>query len=115
MSFRKMGRSSRGESPRRVDKARVRRKTDIPPPGTPSLVKPLQLVLLIVGVLLFLAGLTFTLQGYGVVGPSSGFMYQNKTWVFAGATILVIGLVIAYLGFYLGRRPHSAAPVSPSN
>jgi len=75
--------------------------------------------LLVFGVVLFLAGLTFTLQGYGIVGPSSGFMFQNKTWVYAGSVILVIGLVLAYAAVYLSRKKPSvsqaAAPAGPSS
>jgi hypothetical protein len=60
--------------------------------------------LAVVGFMAFLAGLTFTLQGYGMVGPSNGFMFQNRTWVYAGSTTLVVGLVLVYLAFSISRR-----------
>jgi len=72
-------------------------------------VKPLRLVLIALGILVFLAGLTFTLQGYGAVGPGSSFMYQNKTWVYTGAVVLVAGLILAYAGVRLNERPAAAA------
>jgi hypothetical protein len=69
-----------------------------------SSVKALHTSLLVVGILLFLAGLTFTLQGYGILGPSNGLMFQNKTWVYAGLVTLVVGIVLAYAAVHAGRR-----------
>jgi ABC-type transport system involved in multi-copper enzyme maturation permease subunit len=71
--------------------------------------------LLVLGILLFLAGLTFTLQGYGLVGPSSGFMFQNKTWVYAGSIILVVGFFLALSAFYTSRsKPQAASAMTPA-
>ena len=71
--------------------------------------------LLILGVLLFLAGLTFTLQGYGMVGPSGSFMFQNKTWIYSGSVVLVVGLLLAFAAIYASTRKPKAPPaVAPA-
>lgn len=80
--------------------------------------KSYQWALLIVGILLFLGGLIFALQGYGVVGPNTGFMYQNKTWIYAGSVILVVGVLLASAAVYTSRRTLNQTPtggaLSPS-
>lgn len=48
----------------------------------------------IVGILLILSGGTFALQGAGMLGSGSP-MDRNPTWIYIGAILLVIGLVIA--------------------
>ncbi len=48
---------------------------------------------LVIGVLVFLAGVVFTLQGVGILGGSS--MSNNHTWAVLGPIIAVVGLVIA--------------------
>jgi hypothetical protein len=62
--------------------------------------------------LLFLAGLTFALQGYGLVGPGGSFMFESKTWVYVGSTVLVVGLVLAYSGAHLMRRRREPSPAA---
>lgn len=54
-------------------------------------------IMIVIGVFLALFGIVFTLQGYGIVGPSSSFMYNSQTWVYTGAGIAIVGLVI-FLG-----------------
>jgi hypothetical protein len=61
-----------------------------------------------VGVLLALAGLVFILQGMGVVGPDYSFMFQNQTWIYQGAAVVVIGLVTLATGIFLSRRRQTA-------
>lgn len=56
------------------------------------------------GALLALAGAIFTLQGLGVVGPSSSFMYKSDSWIYDGVGILLVGVVLLVGGF-LKRRP----------
>jgi hypothetical protein len=56
-------------------------------------------LLLGVGVLIALAGVVFTLQGFGVLGGS--FMSGVTLWAVIGPVIAVLGLVIAAVG--LGR------------
>src|SRR5487761_148158 len=54
-------------------------------------------IMIVIGVFLALFGIVFTLQGYRIVGPSSSFMYNSQTWVYTGAGIAIVGLVI-FLG-----------------
>lgn len=77
-------------------------------------VKPLRLALFVVGLILFLAGLTFALQGYGVIGPGSSFMFENRTWVYTGSTILVIGFLLVCAGVYLRNRSLVVRPAASS-
>jgi hypothetical protein len=58
--------------------------------------------LLGVGALLLLAGLTFTLQGAGVL-PGS-FMTGQAMWFWIGLTCLVIGIVAVVVGMRAGRK-----------
>jgi hypothetical protein len=52
--------------------------------------------LLIVGVVVALAGLLFTLQGTGVIKGSA--MSDTTFWTVAGPVIMIAGLVLAGLG-----------------
>jgi hypothetical protein len=61
--------------------------------------KPLWVV---AGVVLTLMGLLFTLQGVGVVEGSS--MSNTTTWSILGPVIVLVGVVLASVGFR-GRRP----------
>jgi len=62
------------------------------------------LVLLVLGVLIALAGLTFTLQGLGYVGPSNGLMFDSPTWVTQGELTFVVGLILVIAGVAVNRR-----------
>ena len=65
----------------------------------------------ILGVLLFLAGLTFTLQGANYIGGSS--MTGSSFWLYAGAVIAVLGVVLLVAAFVRNsRRPKMASPVA---
>ncbi|MFG1625546.1 hypothetical protein [Kribbella sp. NPDC049227] len=55
--------------------------------------KPLMVV---VGVVVALLGLLFSLQGAGVIGGSA--MSGTTFWTVAGPIIMVIGLVVAAVG-----------------
>jgi quinol-cytochrome oxidoreductase complex cytochrome b subunit len=55
---------------------------------------------IVVGVVVALLGLLFTLQGADVIGGSA--MSGNTFWTVAGPIIIVIGLVVAVTG---ARRP----------
>jgi len=55
-------------------------------------------------VLLTLAGVVFVLQGEGIVGPQSSFMYNNPTWIYQGVAAALVGILIIVGGFVLGRR-----------
>ncbi len=61
-----------------------------------------RLPFLIPGVLLLLIGLTWTLQGAGVLG--GGFMTGQRMWLVIGIVVAVVGLVLGYLGLG-GSRP----------
>jgi hypothetical protein len=56
---------------------------------------------LVIGVLLVLTGLVWTLQGMGVLGGSV--MSGDTTWAIIGPIVLVIGLVLAVAGLRLLR------------
>jgi len=62
------------------------------------------LTLLVIGVLVALAGLTFTLQGMGYVGPVGGLMYNNPVWVTQGEITFVVGAIISIAAIALNRR-----------
>lgn len=64
----------------------------------------LRYYLLVPGILLALAGVVFILQGEGVVGPTSSFMFQNSSWIYQGFAILVLGLVLVVGGVLKGHR-----------
>lgn len=50
---------------------------------------------------MFIAGIIFHLQGQGVVGPESSFMYSNPEWMTYGLEIVIIGIVILGIGIGL--------------
>ncbi len=58
----------------------------------------------LLGVLVALFGLLFSLQGFGAVSGSP--MSNTTTWSILGPIIVVIGLAIAYAG-WRGRRRSS--------
>ena len=53
-------------------------------------------VLYIIGVLLFLMGTTYILQGTGIV-PVGGMAYQTK-WVYIGIVVDLVGIGMIVLG-----------------
>jgi len=63
----------------------------------------LRLYLLVPGMLLALAGLVFTLQGLGIVGPTSSFMFQSTAWIYDGLAVLVVGLLLTVGGVWRAR------------
>ena len=58
-------------------------------------------VLIIIGVVVALLGLLFTLQGLGVVGGSA--MSGSTLWAVLGPVIAIVGIVLVVLG--LRKRP----------
>jgi hypothetical protein len=58
-------------------------------------------LLIVVGVLVALAGVTFTLQGLNVMGH--GGMSGQTIWAVLGTVIAVIGLIVATLGIRQAR------------
>jgi hypothetical protein len=67
----------------------------------------LRLYLVVPGVLLALAGFIFTLQGLGIVGPSSSFMFQSNAWVIQGLAVFFVGLLLTLGGIWMGRARKS--------
>ena len=72
------------------------------------------IALMVLGIIVALAGLTFTLQGFGMVGPVGGLMYNNPTWVTQGSLTFVIGLVLIAGAYFLNRQRAAAPAPAPS-
>ena len=54
--------------------------------------------LLLLGILLLAAGLLFVGQGWGVIRwPAGSFMMDETRWIYYGAAIAVVGLVLIIL------------------
>lgn len=62
-------------------------------------------VLVVVGAVLFVAGIVFMLQGLGDIGGSA--MSGKTMWAVLGPVIAVIGLALALLG--LRARAHRSS------
>jgi hypothetical protein len=58
-------------------------------------------LLIVVGVLVALAGVVFTLQGLNVMGK--GGMSGQTLWAVLGPVIAIIGLIVATVGVRRGR------------
>lgn len=67
------------------------------------MLKRLGRFVLVFGVVAVLAGATFALQGWGLVGPESSAMFKNSEWVRNGLLIVAAGLIAALAG-RLARR-----------
>jgi hypothetical protein len=59
-------------------------------------------ITLVVGTLVALAGLLFTLQGFGVVSGSP--MSNTTTWSVLGPIIALAGIAIAFAGWHWRKR-----------
>lgn len=64
-------------------------------------VRGVRLTVVVVGVVIVLAGLLFTLQGFGAVSGSP--MSNTTTWSVLGPVIAIVGTVIAFAG-WRGRK-----------
>ncbi len=73
----------------------------------------LVLITLFIGALFFLSGLVFTLQGEGIVGPSNGFMFDSKTWIYNGLGVLSVGIILLVIGLYFRSRSKASSKVPP--
>jgi amino acid transporter len=56
--------------------------------------KRMRIAIAIVGIVLFLFGLLWALQGFGVAIGNS-FMNHNTTWAIIGPIVAVVGIVLA--------------------
>ena len=54
-----------------------------------------------IGVIVFIFGLIFDLQGQSIVGPESSFMYANPNWVTYGIQIMIGGITMIVIGSVL--------------
>jgi mannose/fructose/N-acetylgalactosamine-specific phosphotransferase system component IIC len=54
-----------------------------------------------IGVIVFIFGLIFDLQGQSIVGPESSFMYANPDWVTYGIQIMIGGITVMGIGSVL--------------
>ena len=51
-----------------------------------------------IGVIVFIFGLIFDLQGQSIVGPESSFMYANPDWITYGIQIMIGGITMIGIG-----------------
>ncbi len=68
----------------------------------------MRLYLVLPGILVALAGLTFTLQGLGMVGPPSSFMFQSGVWVEDGLVVFILGILLIVVGVLNVRAKNAA-------
>ena len=54
-----------------------------------------------IGIISFIFGLIFDLQGQSIVGPESSFMYANPDWITYGIQIMILGITIIGVGTLL--------------
>jgi hypothetical protein len=62
----------------------------------------MKLALIVIGGLVALAGIVWTLQGLGYIGGS--FMSGSTTWAIIGPIVALAGLAIVAVGLRSGRR-----------
>lgn len=63
----------------------------------------MRLYLVVPGILLALAGFVFTLQGLGVVGPTSSFMFNATAWIYQGLAVFFLGALLTAGGMWKSR------------
>jgi len=66
-------------------------------------VKSIGRSLFVVGLVIIMLGILFTLQSLSIVGPSSSFMYRNQDWTVNGGVVISIGISIFVVGVALRR------------
>jgi hypothetical protein len=85
----------------RVPSSRIRGQQDMLPAqrrrAPEGIVSMRRTGLVLLGVVVALAGLLFTLQGVGIITGSA--MSNTTFWSVAGPIIIVVGLVLAALGW----------------
>jgi len=70
--------------------------------------KPVFILLALIGILLALAGSVFTLQGFGYVGPQSSLMFDSPAWISQGVIVAAIGLLMVSTAVVLDGRKKTA-------
>ncbi|HEV2389319.1 MAG TPA: hypothetical protein VGS04_01205 [Nitrososphaerales archaeon] len=63
----------------------------------------MRLYLVVPGILLALAGFVFTLQGLGIVGPRSSFMFNTTVWIYQGLAVFFVGVLLTAGGMWKSR------------
>jgi len=58
----------------------------------------------IVGIIIWIFGITFHLQGQSVIGPEVSFMYSNPDWTTYGIQITVTGIIIMITGIIIIKK-----------
>ena len=53
---------------------------------------------IVMGIITFIFGVIFDLQGQSIVGPESSFMYANPDWITYGIEIMIIGAIVIGMG-----------------
>jgi hypothetical protein len=66
-------------------------------------------ILMIVGILLVLTGIVFSLQGASILGGSA-LMSGDPTYIYVGAVVAVLGLILAIVGI----RMRGQSQLTPS-
>jgi len=64
-------------------------------------------ILVIVGVILVLTGIVFSLQGANILGGSA-LMSGKPTYIYVGAVVAVIGLILVIVGAGMKGQAQSA-------
>ena len=72
-----------------------------------------KVVLLVVGALLLLAGVVFSLQGANIITGSS-LMSGNSTYIYVGAIVAIIGLALIAASSRVGNKPSSSMSAGPA-
>jgi len=65
-----------------------------------------KIALMVLGVLILLAGIVFSLQGANIITGSS-LMSGNSAYIDVGAVVAIIGLALLVLSSRVGNRPSS--------
>ncbi len=60
--------------------------------------KGVDTLLIIIGIILAISGIIFSLQSKSMVGPISSFMYNNPEWTINGSIIVAIGIIAIATG-----------------
>jgi len=72
-----------------------------------------KLALQVVGVLLLLAGIVFSLQGANIITGSS-LMSGNSTYIYVGAIVAIVGLALLALSSRVGNKPAPPMATGPA-